>query len=172
MFEKLCAYCEREWKIVKDAPLACFVLFSIACFVLFFIMSWHYDGRLDSLREQIKTYEVKLEVTSPNQAIEKVEALNKRLDDANKKLNSFGQDTSLLKPICIEKNDDLSPETAKQILINNEFTNKVNDGVFTGYCLDKFPQPPAFLMTPPRDESFLDEMEKMLKPIIEKQNAQ
>lgn len=89
MFEKLWNYCEREWQIVKNAPLACLVLFGISCFVLFSVMNWHYEGRLDTLKEQIKTYEVKLEVTSPDQAMKKVTALNKSLDEANQIINNI-----------------------------------------------------------------------------------
>ncbi len=131
MFEKLCAYCEREWKIVKDAPLACLVLFGISCTLLFFIMSWYYRGRLDTLKDQIRTYEVKLDVVSPDEALEKMTEMNSKLNTAmelaegridalvlkKREIDNNYVSNTWLEPICVSLKD--TEDTKRQVLVYN-----------------------------------------------------
>ncbi len=94
-------------------------------------MSWHYDARLETLRDQVKTYEVKLGVASPDEAFKKMQIMHDSLNTALSVAESKIDDlitrkrevddnyvtTSWLEPICISLND--TERTKRQILVYN-----------------------------------------------------
>lgn len=148
-WKSFCEIFSKEGAVVKSAPMSFALMSLLVAIGVFFVVSWHYDGLVEALREKNSLYESKLEVSSPDEALEKVKTLKENLDLANgaileiienKKRALEPVSTAWLEPICVSKND--TTETKRQVLVYNEM------GVYLGikefsdktYCERKFPK--------------------------------
>lgn len=63
---------------MKRAPIACVVAFLLGCFAAHVF----YSERVEAARERVALYELKLSVSSPDEAIQKMQNLKVSFDDA------------------------------------------------------------------------------------------
>jgi hypothetical protein len=72
----------KEWPVISGAPIS----FAIAVFVLgtliWLALRWQYSARLAHRDDEIAAYRRKLDGASPDEAAQKIAALEKRLDAA------------------------------------------------------------------------------------------
>ena len=92
--------------------------------------SAHFLERLTTLEEANKFYKNKSEIAEKSYHALLMQKITDQLQkETARKINSQIH----YKPICISKDDDLTEQTAKQILVHNNILNNVND--FTSFCL-------------------------------------
>jgi hypothetical protein len=103
MWEVIGKWWAGECKVLKDAPLFFFATFILGGVATFFVVSWHYDGRLEGLREIISNkdetirqkdglideYRVKLQGASPQEAAKRIDQLLADLDEAKRKVEKM-----------------------------------------------------------------------------------
>ena len=125
------------------------LVFAIGVSLTFTIVKWHYETRIDSLREQVSLYQVKLEVSSPNDAYQKFTKLK---DDLNvitdtlrieiksmiEKEYEINENYSWLEPICVSTRD--TEQTLRQILVYNLTGKELGIRTFSDpdYCQSKY----------------------------------
>jgi len=137
MFEMTYTHLKKEWKVIKNAPVALLLLFGVASGASIYIMNWHYSGRVESLKEQVNTYEVKLNVVSPDEALKKMMEMDSKLNTAMDLVEGKINELLLKKqkivgtpiksvwpePICVSIED--TDETKRQVLVYNLMGRKM-----------------------------------------------
>lgn len=131
---------------------------------------------MDSLNTTIGLYEAQLSVASPDEAYKKMEGLSKQLSvamDATRneieklveQKNNNPDSYAWIEPMCVSLDD--TEETLRQALVHNVTGQELNIKSFNdpNFCknrisLTTLPPKPTFIE--PQEESYLDEMERVL----------
>lgn len=128
---------KQELGVVKSAPLS-FLFFVVVGVV---IGVWYSNGQIKALRESVATYEVRLNVGSPDEAAMKMTQMQTDLEIISKQFKALASamtetaSVSWAKPICLSRYDTMTMGTARQILAYNSALSEVSGTkTFSEYC--------------------------------------
>ncbi len=85
-----------EYHVIQQAPYSFFIFTCLGAITCFFVLSWYYDGRIETAKEKSELYEMRLEASSPDKAVEKIAAIHDGLDDAFEKIQKLNSEKGLL----------------------------------------------------------------------------
>lgn len=128
---------EKEFAVIKEAPVSAFVLFCFGCLCAYFLLS----ERLYAMNEQIRLYEKKLDVSSPEEALKKMKTLNKEtqaaIETTRFNIKELIRDTDpsgcgWTFPICVSLDD--SVETQAQVMLYTLVAREKDPNFVGDYC--------------------------------------